>query len=235
MILAGGLATRMRPLTEQLPKSLIPVAGRPFLFHQLEWLRQQGVTNVILSIGHLGAQIRSALAGAGDLGVRIQFVDEGEELRGSGGALCLALREGLLPAAFFLLNGDSYLVLDLARVEAAWSDSGLPALMTVYRNEGRWDRSNVRFDEGAVYYDKHAPRETRAEMPWIDYGMSILTSDAVAEWCPADGKGDVADLLHGLSAKGLVAGYVATERFFEIGSPSGLQDLEHHLETKEHK
>lgn len=232
VILAGGLATRMRPLTEDLPKSLIPVAGRPFLFRQLDWLQAEGVSEVILCIGHLGDQIRAAISAQADLGVRVVFVDEGESLRGSGGALCLALHEGVLPDAFFVLNGDSFLSIDLARVEATWATSGLPALMTVFRNEGRWDRSNARFEEGRVYYDKDAAQGERDRMAWIDYGMTILTRDALAAWCPPGDSADIADLLHQLSANGLVGGFAADQRFYEIGSPTGLLDLEGYLTTQ---
>src|SRR6266571_6535845 len=157
VVLAGGLGTRMRPLTANVPKSLVPVLGRPFAELQLEWLASQDVTDVIYSIGYRGNMVRAALGDGRRFGVTLTYVDEGNELLGSAGALRLALDQSLLPDAFFVLNGDSYLTLDFADVEATWRRSGRPVLMTVFRNSGRWDQSNaVLRDDGSVLYDKRA-------------------------------------------------------------------------------
>jgi NDP-sugar pyrophosphorylase family protein len=233
VILAGGLGTRMRPITERIPKALIEVRGRPFAELQMEWLAAQGVVDVVYSIGHRGGSLRSALGDGSTFGTRIAYVDEGDDLRGTGGALRKALDEGLLPEAYFVLYGDSYLTVDLADVERAWRASRLPALMTVLRNEGRWDRSNsiLEGDRVAVY-DKSDPGRHGDRMQWIDYGLSVLTCDVVAAWLPPEGRGDLAELMHDLSARGQLAGYEVTERFYEIGSPQGLSDLEAHLERR---
>jgi NDP-sugar pyrophosphorylase family protein len=232
VILAGGIGTRMRPLTENIPKVLIPVLGRPFAELQLERLAAQGVQDVLYSIGYRGEMIRETLGDGARFGLRLVFVDEGQQLRGTAGALRLALDEGLLPQAFFLLNGDSYLSLNLADVEAAWRTRGRAVLMTVLRNEGRWDRSNVSLrNDGSVLYDKRLAAEDGRLFEWIDYGLSVVTRDVIARTIPPGGSGDLADIFHSLSIEGHVWGYEATERFYEIGSLEGLRELEAHLET----
>lgn len=232
VILAGGLGTRMWPLTERLPKALVPVLGRPFIEWQLEWLRSLQVTDVLLSIGYRGAQVRDHVGDGRRFGLRIRYVDEGASLRGTGGALRLALDRRLLPDAFFVLYGDSYLKLDLADVERVWRESGLPALMTVFPNGDRWDQSNAAFEHGLVLrYDKGHRERHGPRMRWIDYGLSILTSDVVREGVP-EGAADVADLFRTLAREGKLAGYEARHRFYEIGSPDGLAALEAHLRPR---
>jgi len=229
VVLAGGMGTRMRPATESIPKVLIPVAGRPFAELQLEWLAAQGVERVVYSVGYRSAMVRDALGDGRRFGLDLVYVDEADDLRGTGGALRLAADIGVLPEAYFLLYGDSYLSVDLAAVEQAWRASALPALMTVLRNDGRWDRSNASLESGRVLYDKHNAEMHGARVQWIDYGLSVLTADAVRAWLPPGGRGDVADLFHDLSTARRLAGYEVDERFYEIGSPEGLHDLEAHL------
>ncbi len=146
VILAGGLGTRMRSVAADIPKCLIPVAGRPFADHQLRWLARRGVTDVVYSIGHLGEQVRAFAGDGARWNLEIRYVDEGSDLRGTAGALRLALDTGLLEERFAVLYGDSYLDADLKAVDAGHRASGLPALMTVYRNAGRWEESNAVFD-----------------------------------------------------------------------------------------
>jgi NDP-sugar pyrophosphorylase family protein len=233
VVLAGGLGTRMRPMTERIPKALIPVMGRPFAELQLEWLAGQGVEHVVYSIGYRADMIRDALGSGERFGLRLEYVDEGDDLRGSGGALRLALDCKLLPARFFVLYGDAYLHVDLAAVEQRWRSSGKPVLMTVLRNLGRWDKSNAVLHDGAVFYDKRA--DGASGMEWIDYGLSVTRADIIAGWLPPGGRGDLADLFHLLSERGDVAGFEVTDRFYEIGSPAGLSELETHLrQTTDH-
>ncbi|HEX4579453.1 MAG TPA: sugar phosphate nucleotidyltransferase [Candidatus Dormibacteraeota bacterium] len=229
VVLAGGLGTRMRPATDSLPKSLLPVLGRPFAELQLEWLARAGVERVIYSIGFEGGQVRDVVGTGDRFGVRVDYVDEGDDLRGSGGALRLALDAGVLPPRFFVLNGDSYLSVPFTDVERTWHASGLPAIMTVMRNNNRWDSSNATFTDGRVFYDKRASAEARAAMEWIDYGLSATSSDVIAGWLRPGDHADLADLFHQLSVDGRLAGYEVADRFYEIGSPTGLRELEDHL------
>ena len=230
VILAGGLGTRIRAVAADVPKVLVPVLGQPFVHHQLSWLASQGVTSVVLSIGHKGAAVRHYVGDGGRWGISVTYVDEGEDLRGTGGALRLALAQGVLPERFLLLYGDSYLPVDIAPVEEAYERSGLPALMTVYRNEDRWDRTNASYEGGrVVLYQKHHPDPERAGLRFLDYGLSMLGHDVVDEMVPPDQVCDLADVFHRLSVEGRLAGYEMTQRFFEVGSPEGLRDLEAHL------
>jgi NDP-sugar pyrophosphorylase family protein len=230
VILAGGAGTRMRPATEEMPKALLPVLGKPFCDWQLQLLAEQGAERVLYSVGYKGEMLREHVGDGGRWGLRVDYVDEGEHLRGTGGALRLALDLGKLEDAFFVLYGDSYLPVDLAEIQRAWEQNDLPALMTVFRNEGQWDASNAIYRDGkVVLFDKSRPAEKAEEMKWIDYGLSVLTGKVVAEWCPPDTVGDLADLMRKLSIEGLLAGFEVSERFYEGGSPEGMRDLEQYL------
>ncbi len=227
LILAGGLATRMRPLTEKIPKAMIPVAGRPFIDHQLAWLAAHGVTEVVLSVGYLGGALVDHVGDGARYGLRVRAVDEGTELRGTAGAVRLALDEGALAERFLLTYGDSFLPIDFGAVFAAFAASGAPALMTVFRNQGRWDQSNVIFDGRKVtLYDKQRRTRPPEDFAFIDYGLSALAREVVAREIPAGVKADLAELFHALSLRGELAGYESGERFYEIGSPAGLEDFE---------
>ena len=142
-ILAGGLATRLRPITEKIPKSLVPVAGKPFLAHQLELLHARGIRRAVLCIGHLGEMIQRDFGDGAAFGVKLDYSFDGEKLLGTGGAIKRALP--LLGDEFFVLYGDSYLPVEYAPVAEFFHRSGKPGLMTVYRNEGSYDTSNVVF------------------------------------------------------------------------------------------
>jgi len=227
VILAGGLGTRMRPLTNTCPKTLLPVGGRPFAYHQLHWLASQKVDDVIYCIGHQGDMIRRYWDSEPKPVRSIRYVDEGEQLRGTGGALRLAHLQGVLDELFLVIYGDSFLPVEFAPVWRSFHDSGMPALMTVLRNQGRWDRSNVVYENGRlILYDKQAnPR-----MQHIDYGLSAFRRELFDQMPEVF---DLAMLLHQLSLEGQLAGFEVQQRFYEIGSPQGLSDLEHYLDIRE--
>lgn len=225
-ILAGGLATRMHPVTQTIPKSLIEVAGRPFIEHQLGLLRAEGIKNVVLCVGYLGEMIESHIGDGSRFGLSVRYSFDGEKLLGTGGALRRALP--LLGNNFFVLYGDSYLEIDYAAVQAAYRESAKPALMTVFRNEGQWDTSNVLFDGANILrYDKRNPT---AEMKYIDYGLGILSGDLLKH--RGSDAFDLADIYAELVVQGRLAGFEATKRFYEIGTPSGLALTEGHLREK---
>lgn len=232
VILAGGVGSRLRPLTEQTPKALLPVLGRPFCDWQLELLAERGVERVLYSVGYRGEMIRDHVGDGGRWGLQVSYVDEGEHLRGTGGALRLALDLGELEEAFFVLYGDSYLPADMGAIESAWEASSLAALMAVFRNDGQWDKSNAIYADGRVLlYDKQRPADRVAEMHWIDYGLSVLSPEVVAERIPKHGVTDLADLMLELSEEEELAGFEVTERFYEAGSREGLRDLERYLSS----
>lgn len=233
MILAGGLAQRLRPVTERVPKALVPVAGRPFADHQLAWLASQGITDVVFAIGYLGRAI-SEFVGAGDRwGLRVRYSDEGDGLRGTGGALRLAYDDGLLQPDFGVLYGDSYLA---APLDATWTEFAATApavLMTLYRNKGRWDASNAQLSGGLVVrYEKGLSDPVSAGMQHIDYGFSIIDRDKVMPRIDPGAVVDLADVYGTLSAERQVRGFEVSERFYEIGSPTGLAELEGLLEGR---
>jgi NDP-sugar pyrophosphorylase family protein len=224
VILAGGLGTRMRPLTDETPKSLLPVAGAPFVEHQLALVARQGFDRVVFCIGHHGAMLRTAVGDGARWSLHVSYADEGEHLRGTGGALRVALDAGLLDETFAVLYGDSYLPIDVGLVWTTFHDCGTPALMTVVRNDGRWDASNASYADGFVTrYDKHDPDPA---MRYVDYGLSLLARDVVAARVPPDTVVELADVFHTLSIEGLLAGYEVRQRFYEAGSPAGLAELE---------
>jgi NDP-sugar pyrophosphorylase family protein len=229
VILAGGLGTRMRPLTETCPKTLLPAGGRPFAYHQMHWLAAQGITEVIYSIGHYGDMIRRYWDEEPLPVPSIRYVDEGERLRGTAGALHLARDEGVLDESFFVIYGDSFLPVKFGPVWRAFQASEQPALMTVLRNEGRWDRSNAIYQPGrVVLYDKALYDKAAAPgMQYIDYGLSCFRRDVFDDHTPAD----LAVLFHELSISGRLAAFQVHERFYEIGSPEGLRDFEQYIET----
>lgn len=224
VILAGGVASRLGTQSGDLPKNLVPVAGRPFADHQLTWLAEQGASDVVYCIGYRGDQIRDYVGDGERWGLQVTYVDEGSDLRGTGGALRLAYDQGVLSESYAVLYGDSYLRLDLPLVHEAFRASAQPALMTVLRNQGRWDRSNADFDGARVTsYSK-----TAGDFEWIDYGLSILTSD-IANRIPADEPADLGETFSLLSEEGHLAGFEVTERFYEIGTAQGLAELERFL------
>jgi N-acetyl-alpha-D-muramate 1-phosphate uridylyltransferase len=227
VILAGGLGTRMARFTTAMPKALIPVCGRPFIDWQLRLLASQGVGEVLLCVGHLGQAIETFVGDGQEWGLSVQYSWERGELLGTGGALRHAAERGLLAKSFAVTYGDSYLDVNLDRVGMAFADSGRPGLMTVYRNDGRFDRSNADLVDGQVFYDKAAAGDPR--LRYVDYGLSMLSRDELVRRVPALGPSDLAEFLHSLSAEGQLAGYLVERRFYEIGSEAGLADLEAYL------
>ena len=215
----------MRSVSDSVPKNLLPLAGKPFAVHQLELLVKNGIDHIVYSIGHYGDQIREVLGNGSKWKAHIDYVDEGPELRGTGGAVRLAYDTGVLEDTFFVLYGDSYLPIDYRAPWDVFAKRNELALMTVFRNEGRFDTSNARFENGKVFYDKKAGLAGKGGFEFIDYGLSIFRKPAI-ERIPTGTKYDLADLAHALSLENQLAGFEVTERFYEIGSPSGLKELE---------
>jgi NDP-sugar pyrophosphorylase family protein len=227
-ILAGGLATRLRPTTEKIPKALIPVAGQPFLGHQLRLLQSAGIRKVVLCVGYRGEMIEQEFGDGRNYGVELSYSFDGPELLGTGGALKKALP--LLGQHFLVLYGDSYLPIDYSAPAHAFVAGGKLGLMTVFRNEGRWDTSNVSFQDGAI--KSYSKKERTPEMRYIDYGLGILDSNALAPW--PNGKAfDLTDVYRDLVSRNELAGFEVEQRFYEIGSPEGLAELDAMLRSQQ--
>jgi N-acetyl-alpha-D-muramate 1-phosphate uridylyltransferase len=200
---------------------LLTVAGRPFVEHQLELLKSHGARRIVLSVGYLGEQIEAAIADGSQFGLEIAYVHDGPEPAGTAGAVRRALP--VLGDEFLVLYGDTYLRIDYVDVARAFRESGLPALMTVLRNRGRMERSNAVFRDGRVTaYDKQSPPP---DAEWIDYGLLAFERSAVDD----NVQDDLADLTRDLATAGQLAGYEATERFYDIGTPEALAETERFL------
>jgi NDP-sugar pyrophosphorylase family protein len=218
VILAGGLATRLRPLTEKTPKALVEVAGHPFLWHQVKLLRRHGVRRVVLAVGYLGEQIQERLGDGAELGVQIDYSCDGSQLLGTAGAIRQALH--LLPEYFFVLYGDSYLTCNYRAVQNAFFDSGRRGLMTIYHNEGKYESSNVEYVDGCILrYDK---QNHTLGMRHIDYGLGAFDRSVFAA-TPAGEVYDLASVYQNLLDAGELAAFESRDRFYEIGSREGLR------------
>lgn len=223
-LLAGGLATRLRPRTESVPKSLLDVAGEPFIAHQLRLFRRKGVERVVICTGFLGERIEEFVNDGSRFGLSVEYSRDGETLLGTGGALKKALP--LLGGAFLVVYGDSWLDTDYRAVVNAFHACGKDALMTVFRNEDAWDASNVEFESDRIKrYDKS--NKTSA-MRHIDWGLGVFAPHAFAKWANRE-RFDLAYVYSGLAERDDLAGFEVTERFYEIGSEAGLAETDAHL------
>jgi MurNAc alpha-1-phosphate uridylyltransferase len=235
VILCGGLGTRMMSSAPDTAKSMIPIAGKPFIAWQLEWLSGQGVGDIVLSIGYKGEQIRTYVDDGQRFDLRVRYVDEGDRLLGTAGALRLASDAGALADRFFVLYGDSFLDVSLAEVWSHLGKQDRRALMTVYRNNNEGEVSNVVFDGALVTrYEKNSLHPP-ADMVFVDYGLLILSRFLLEAHVAPEVEADLSKLLKTLSAEGNLTGYEATARFFEIGSPLGLGALERELRSRSSK
>jgi NDP-sugar pyrophosphorylase family protein len=201
-VLAGGRATRLGEIAAEQPKALVEVAGAPFIDHQLALLRDHGIERVVLLIGHLGDQIRDAVGDGARLGLEVEYAEDPPDLAGTAGALRGALP--LLGGEFMVLYGDTYLRIDYAAVGQRFRESGKLGLLTVLRNQGRWDTSNTAIEGDRVLrHDKRDPDP-----------------------------GDLSDVYRVLAERGELAAYVATERFYEIGTPEALAETDAFLRDR---
>jgi NDP-sugar pyrophosphorylase family protein len=223
-ILAGGLATRLRPITKKIPKALIQVAGKPFIFHQLQYLHKEGIRKVVLCLGYLCEMIEKEVGDGSKFDLDITYSYDGDFLLGTGGAIKKAL--SLLDENFYVLYGDSFLPIHYRPVEETFLKSKKPALMTVILNENKWDKSNVIFKDGLVLeYNKEEPKPA---MKFIDYGLGILSKSLFDNY-EEKVVFDLADLYHLLSIQNRLAGFEVNERFYEIGSHQGIKEAELYL------
>lgn len=224
VILAGGLATRLHPLTTTIPKSLVEIHGEPFITHQLRLLQQNGIKKIVMCIGHLGEQIIEKIGDGTSLGLNISYVKDGSQLLGTAGAIKQALSH--LPDHFFVLYGDSYLSCHYSAIQKAFLKSRKQALMTVFKNQDQWDHSNVEFKYGQILqYDK---KNRTSRMHHIDYGLGIF-SKQVFSFIPDKMEYDLSLIYQTLVVQQELAAFEVTERFYEVGSFTGITELEAHL------
>jgi N-acetyl-alpha-D-muramate 1-phosphate uridylyltransferase len=218
-ILAGGLATRLRPMTETLPKSLLEVNGEPFVVHQFRLLRTNDISRVVLCVGYLGEEIQRKIGDGSALGLQIDYSFDGHALLGTAGAIRNALPK--LGEEFFVMYGDSYLPCDYSAIERNFKSAGVLGMMTVFRNEGKWDTSNVEFEAGRILAYSKKNRSPR--MNYIDYGLGVFRAGAFHN-LPIGKPCDLAELYQDLLQRKQLSPFEVRERFYEIGSPEGLRE-----------
>ncbi|MCX6595125.1 MAG: sugar phosphate nucleotidyltransferase [Acidobacteria bacterium] len=219
-ILAGGLATRLGPLTAAIPKSLIDIGGRPFIDYQLQLLKRQGISEIVLCVGHLGELVEQHVGRGDDFGLRVEYSWDGKTALGTGGSLRKAAH--LLADTFFIMYGDSYLLCDFSEVAQCFADAGSEAMMTVYQNDNLFDRSNVQYEGGKIVrYDKSSDS---GMMRHIDYGLGMMRRAVLEQW-PPDQKTDLATIYQALLMRGTLEACPVRDRFYEIGSRSGIEDF----------
>ncbi|MGA2141513.1 MAG: nucleotidyltransferase family protein [Brevinematales bacterium] len=223
-LLSGGLATRLYPVTRDIPKAMIDINGRPFIHHQLELLKRNGLEKVVLCVGYLGDMIRDYAGDGKSFGLDIRYSYDGDRLLGTGGAIKKALKE--LSGEFFVMYGDSYLPVDFRAVSESFSKDGKKALMTVIRNNNEWDKSNVIFDKGVI--KEYNKKISLPEMEYIDYGLGIIRKSCF-DGLKENEACDLADIYRGLVSENELAGFEVNERFYEIGSFKGIEETKEFL------
>ena len=215
----------MRPLTETLPKYLLPVEGRPFADYHLKWLKKTGVTRILLSVGYRSEMIRDYVQDGVQWGLEVAYVEDGIQPLGTGGAIRQAYEKGLLEEQFLVTYGDSFLPVDFSLVWNTFRNCKKPALMSVFRNDEKKDKSNINFQDGKILlYDKFYKPEDASQFQYIDYGLLGISRDWILRRIP-EGKNDIADLLHALSQEGELGAWESPTRFFEVGSREGLSEF----------
>tara|TARA_B100000886_G_scaffold27430_1_gene17408 strand:- start:374 stop:1075 length:702 start_codon:yes stop_codon:yes gene_type:complete len=223
VILSGGLATRLGRKAKYIPKSLIQIAGKPFIFHQLNYLVEQGIKDVHICIGHLGEMIKDKVGTGKQFNLNITYSDDGPKLLGTGGAIKNSL--SYLPQDFFILYGDSYLPINFSDVLNGYLRSKKSGLITVLKNNDKWDKSNVIYNNNKVImYNKDLFLK---DMNYIDYGLSVMSSSLFSEYRQENF--DLGDVFYDLSIKDELAGFEVSQRFYEIGSQDGINDTENFL------
>ena len=227
VILAGGLATRLYPATKTLPKSLLEIAGQPFIHHQLVLLREKGVIHVVLCVGYLGEMIEEYVGDGSRWGLEVRYSYDGNVLLGTGGAVKKAL--SLLPDTFFILYGDSYLDIDYDAVIECFYGEGLPVLMTIYRNQNAFDSSNILMKDGRILkYDK---KSRDPAMEYIDYGLIVMRRH-IFEGYPSNKPFDLSQIIYQMVDVGRVAAFEVEKRFYEIGSTQGIRETEEYIRNR---
>lgn len=226
-ILAGGLATRLKPVTETIPKSLIEVVGKPFIYHQLKLLQSKGIRKAVICAGYLGEQIKDYVRDGVEFGMQVEYSFDGNKLLGTGGAIKNSLK--FFSNNFFIIYGDSYLDAEFKVINEYFLKSNKNGLMTVLKNDGKWDKSNIKFEKGEILvYEK---KVSSGKMNYIDYGLGILSKEAFKDFENKE-VFDLEEVYKDLLNKKQLAGFEVQERFYEIGSFAGLEDTEKYLLNK---
>jgi len=227
-VLAGGIATRLRPLTKTMPKAMLEIAGKPFIAHQLTLLKNNGISRVVICSGYLSKQLEDFVGDGKKFKLSVEFSRDGDEPLGTGGAIKKALP--LLGEVFFVMYGDSYLNIDFEPVNNYFLSFKKKGMMTVLKNKDKWDNSNIIFNNGMV--TEYNKKTKKPGMEYIDYGLSVLRQDAFEKFKERKSF-DLIELYQTLIQEGQMLGYKVKKRFYEIGSPQGLKETKEYLSKKQ--
>jgi NDP-sugar pyrophosphorylase family protein len=227
VILCGGLGTRLSHLTKYTPKSMIQIEGKPFLEYQIENLKKQSIKDIVLCVGHLSEKIEEYFGKGEKFEVNIKYSYEKEKLFGPIGAL--KNTEPLLEETFFIMYGDSYLSVDLHKVQNYFMQHDKPALMVVYKNQDKYDRSNLIVQDNMVI--GYGEKERTRDMIYIDYGTSILRKK-ILEILPKDTPISTEQFFSDLVKKRELMAFEAEERFYHIGDLESLEEFRSYIRTK---
>lgn len=228
VILAGGMATRLYPVTLEIPKSLIDINGKPFIQHQIDLIKSKGINKIVLCLGNFAKPIEDFLGNGNSDSFDIKYSYDGDTLLGTGGAIKKAFP--LLSDPFMIMYGDSYLNIEYIDIMEYFNNFDKSGLMTVLKNENKWDKSNIVFREGRIIkYEK----VDDTEFDYIDYGFSILRKNALTPFMSED-KFDLKDVFKDLISKQEMLGFEVFNRFYEIGSFQGIEETKDYLLKHKH-
>jgi len=227
IIIAGGLAQRIRPLTLNTPKSLIKIKGIPFIDYQLKFLKKQNIDEVILCLGYLGEMVSDYVKDGSQYGIKVKYSFDGKKLLGTGGSLFNA--KSLLKGKFIVIYGDSFLPINFQLVLKKFFKSSKSSLMVIMKNKDLWDKSNVIFNgRKIIEYSKNSNSD---KMKYIDYGLSVLNKKNFLFFCKdMNSTFDLSLYLRSLAVNDDLDHFLTKKRFFEIGSLSGILDFENYIQ-----
>jgi NDP-sugar pyrophosphorylase family protein len=223
-ILAGGYATRLGSLTQEIPKCLLKINGQPFVDWQLELLVKNGYSDFVFCVSYKSNLVQEYLGNGSDRGINIKYSLDGQTQLGTGGAIQKALP--MLGDAFGVIYGDSYLPTNFLAVEQDFLVSKSQALMTIYKNQNQFDDSNVEFSNGKLIdYEKGVHNKN---MLHIDYGMTYFRKEAFTQWTDQSSF-DLSEVCNQLAKDRKLNGFEVFERFYEIGSNQGIEEFSRYL------
>ena len=211
IILSGGKGTRVKKYTKEIPKCLINIKGKPFLYYQLRYLKKYKIRNVIISTCYLSYKIKEYVKKNINF-LNIKIIDDVKPL-GTGGAINKSLK--YLKKNFFVIYGDSYLNFNLMANKTNF------AIMAIYKNDNKFDRSNVKINNTNIIYDKS--NKIKNDLNYIDYGISYVNKEVFKNIQKK--KFDFSIVMENLSKEKKLKGYIVKKRFYEIGSYNGIKEF----------
>ncbi len=226
IILAGGKGKRIKKLTAKKPKPLVKILNKPFIEYQIDLLRKQKVKKLIISIGYRGDEIINFIKNKNYKDIDISFFKDGIKPLGTGGALKKISKK--IQGTFIVLYGDSFLPISIKNIEKKFIKSKQDVLLTIYKNNNRFDKSNIKIVNKKIFYNKFI---NDSDMKYIDYGLSIIKSKIIKNFT-SNKKFDLSDLIYKLCLDRKIAYSIVKKRFYEIGSYKGIKDFKKYIRKK---